>query len=44
MDTFSKENTVGGRQVGPLAFVVYGTAYLSPATWTNVLARFGYRV
>lgn len=44
MDTFSKENIVGDRQVGPLAFLVYGTAYLSPATWTNVLARFGYRV
>lgn len=44
MNTFSKENTVGDRQVDPLAFVIYSTAYLSPATCTNVLAGFGYRI
>ena len=44
MDTFSKEKNCGDGQVGPLAFVVYGRAYLSPATRTNVFEGFGYRV
>ena len=43
MDTFSKEKC-GDRQVGPLAFLVYGRAYLSPATRTSVLEGFDYRV